>query len=50
MMNVAPFQRLADGQPDIAAGRAVMESHASGAAACDVMELWTNLRGILVAG
>ncbi len=32
------------------AGRTVIESHASSDAATDIAELWTSLRGILVAG
>jgi chromosome partitioning protein len=32
------------------AGRSVTESHAGSDAAQDIAELWTNLRGILVAG
>jgi len=34
----------------MAAGRSVTESHAESYAAGDIAELWTNLRGILVAG
>jgi len=32
------------------AGRSITESHAGSDAAQDIAELWTNLRGILVAG